>query len=144
MKIAFVAGYGTTSEPKDYSYSDKNLASGNYNYRLKQLDFNGNFEYFNLKNSVRVENPVKYELMQNYPNPFNPVTRIEYSIPKDANISLSIYDNSGKLIAVIDKGYKSAGYYSIEFNASGYSSGVYFYKLEADGYSKVMKMTLIK
>ncbi|MBV6479758.1 MAG: hypothetical protein HGGPFJEG_02551 [Ignavibacteria bacterium] len=144
LKVAFVAGYGTTNEPKSYSYTDRNLSAGVYNYRLKQIDFNGNFEYFNLTKSVTVENPVKYELMQNFPNPFNPVTRIEYALPENASVTLSIYDNSGKLVAVIDKGLKPAGHYSIEFNASGYSSGIYFYKLEANGFNKVMKMTLIK
>jgi len=143
-KLAFVAGFGTTTEPKNYTYVDKNVNVGSYNYRLKQIDFNGNFEYFNLTQSIKVENPAKYDLSQNYPNPFNPVTKIDYVIPENANVTLSIYDNSGKLISVIDKGFKSAGSYSVEFNASGYSSGVYFYKFEANNYSKVMKMTLIK
>jgi len=128
----------------NYTYTDKNLSSGNYNYRLKQIDFNGNFVYYNLGNEVIVNVPAKFSLNQNYPNPFNPSTKIDFEIPADGNVKLSVYDNSGKLVSVITNGFKAAGYYTVDFNASNLSSGVYFYKLESNTLSKVMKMSIIK
>jgi hypothetical protein len=143
-KIGNVSGNGTTTEPRSYTYVDRNLNSGTYNYRLKQIDFNGNFEYFNLSNEVVVGIPSDFSLSQNYPNPFNPSTKIDFQIPTDGNVTLSVYDNSGKLVSVISDGFRAAGYYSVDFNATNLSSGVYFYKLESGNFSKVMKMSLIK
>ena len=77
-KIGNVNGNGTVSEPRDYTFTDKNLNSGNYKYRLKQVDFNGNFDYFELEGSVIIGIPDKFSLSQNYPNPFNPVTNLEF------------------------------------------------------------------
>ncbi|MBK8981922.1 MAG: T9SS type A sorting domain-containing protein [Ignavibacteria bacterium] len=143
-KAGSVTGNGTTTEQQNYTFTDKNLNSGTYNYRLKQIDYNGNFEYFNLSNEVIIAVPVKYNLSQNYPNPFNPSTKIQFEIPVDANVKLSVYDNSGKLVSVITDGFKPAGYYTVDFNATNLSSGIYFYKLETAQYNKVLKMSVIK
>ena len=143
-KIGFVQGNGTTNEIRNYTYSDRNLSSGNYSYRLKQIDFNGNFVYYNLGAEVNVNVPAKFSLYQNYPNPFNPTTKIDFEIPSDGNVKISVYDNSGKLVSTITNGFRAAGYYTVNFNASNLSSGVYFYKLESNNLSKVMKMSVIK
>jgi hypothetical protein len=147
-KAGFVAGNGTTAEPKNYTFTDRGLASGKYNYRLKQVDFNGNYQYFNLSNEVVIGLPEKFELSQNYPNPFNPSTKIEFAIPQDGNVTLSVFDNSGRLVSKISEGFRTAGYYTMDFSASNLSSGVYFYKLEFSGsgseFSKTMKMTVLK
>jgi len=90
------------------------------------------------------ELPTEYSLLQNYPNPFNPTTTIQYSIPKDEYVKLVIYDVTGKVVAELVNGYKSAGRYNVEFNASGYASGIYYYKIEAGMYKSVQKMMLIK
>ncbi|MBK6877987.1 MAG: hypothetical protein IPG99_16455 [Ignavibacteria bacterium] len=90
MKVGFVAGNGTTSSANSYTFTDRNVNSGNYNYRLKQVDFNGNFEYFNLNSEVIIGVPSKFELSQNYPNPFNPSTRINYQLPNDGNVKISV------------------------------------------------------
>ncbi|MBL8007909.1 MAG: T9SS type A sorting domain-containing protein [Ignavibacteria bacterium] len=147
-QAGFVAGNGTTSEPVSYTFRDRNLASGKYNYRLKQIDFNGNYEYFNLSNEVEVGVPEAFTLSQNYPNPFNPSTKIGFDLPKDGNIKLYVYDNSGKQVSTIAEGFRTAGYYTVEFNASNLASGVYFYKLEystnGQTFDKVMKMSVVK
>ena len=147
-KVGFVNGNGTTSNPSSYTFVDRNLNSGTYNYRLKQIDFNGNYEYFNLSSQVIIGIPSKIDLMQNYPNPFNPSTKIDFEIPDMGNVKLNVYDNTGKLVATLINDYRSAGYYTTEFNAVNLPSGIYFYKLEfnANGqnYTKVMKMSLIK
>ncbi|MFZ1321596.1 MAG: T9SS type A sorting domain-containing protein [Ignavibacteria bacterium] len=143
-KVGSVSGNGTSTTANSYSYTDKNLATGNYNYRLKQIDFNGNFEYFNLSNEVNIGVPVKYDLSQNYPNPFNPSTKINYALPTDGQVSIKIFDMSGKEVMSLLNEVKSAGYYSVNFNASNLSSGIYFYSLSAADFSATKKMMLVK
>ncbi|MFZ2865767.1 MAG: hypothetical protein WA440_13525, partial [Ignavibacteriaceae bacterium] len=72
-------GFGTTTEPKSYSFIDSKLETGNYNYRLKQIVLDGSFAYSNTIN-IKIEQPFVFTLDQNYPNPFNPVTSIQYAI----------------------------------------------------------------
>ena len=79
-RVGFVNGNGTTTETQSYSFMDENLVSGKYLYRLKQIDFDGSFEYSN-EVEVIVTVPDRFELSQNYPNPFNPTTKISFSIP---------------------------------------------------------------
>lgn len=143
-KVGSVAGTGTTTSAVNYSFTDRNLASGNYSYRLKQIDFNGNFEYFNLNNEVNVGIPTKFELSQNYPNPFNPSTSINFDLPSDGKVSIKLFDMSGKEVAVLVNEVKTAGYYSVNFNASSLSSGVYFYNITADNFTATKKMILVK
>ena len=82
--------------------------------------------------------------LSNYPNPFNPKTTIQYSIPKDEFVKLTVYDITGKIVKELMNGYKTAGKYSVEFNASSYSSGTYYYRLEAGEYKSIQKMMLVK
>ncbi len=128
-KIGFVSGSGTTNAPKDYSYADRNLETGKYKYRLKQLDFNGNFDYFELAEVVSIGIPDKYDLSQNYPNPFNPVTTINYDLPTDGIVTLKVYDILGRELKTLVNEMKTAGYYKIQFNAADLASGAYFYRL---------------
>lgn len=144
-KISFVEGNGTTNEFRSYSFNDSKLNSGKYSYRLKQIDFNGNFDYFNLQNEIIIGVPDQFELSQNYPNPFNPTTKINFSLPVDSKVKLSIYDMSGKLVAtLINNEFRSANYYSIDFNGANLSSGAYFYTVEAGNNVVTKKMVLIK
>ncbi|MCY7361419.1 MAG: T9SS type A sorting domain-containing protein [Ignavibacteria bacterium] len=143
-RIGYVNGNGTTSTPYNYSYNDNNLISGIYNYRLKQIDFNGNFEYFNLRNEVILESPVSFNLKQNYPNPFNPVTKIDFDIPNDGFVSIKLFDVGGREIKSIVNEFKNAGYYSVQLDASSLPSGVYFYRLESGNFTSTKKITLLK
>jgi len=88
--------------------------------------------------------PTEYQLYQNYPNPFNPVTIIKYDIPKTSVVKIKIYDLTGKEIATLVNQEKEAGSYEMEWNGTGFASGVYFYKFESKDFSKVMRMVLIK
>lgn len=90
------------------------------------------------------EIPEKFDLSQNYPNPFNPVTSINYALPKDGNVTLKIYDNTGREIETLVSEVKRAGYYTIQFNASRLSSGIYFYRITAGDFVQTKKMVLIK
>ena len=83
-------------------------------------------------------------LSQNYPNPFNPTTTINYSIPKEGNVRLTIYSAIGKKEATIVNEYKPAGNYSVQFNGSNLASGIYLYRLESGNYSAAKKFILMK
>lgn len=88
--------------------------------------------------------PNDYTLYQNYPNPFNPSTQIKFGIPKSSLVNIKIFDITGKVVATLINDHKEAGFYSISFNASNLSSGVYFYKITANDFSQVRKMVLLK
>ncbi len=91
-----------------------------------------------------VEIPNTYRLYQNYPNPFNPVTKIKYGVPQNGYIKLTVYDELGKEVQVVDEGYKEANTYEAVFDATNLPSGVYYYKLETDGFTDTKKMVIIK
>lgn len=88
--------------------------------------------------------PTTYALSQNYPNPFNPATKIDYSIPKNSFVTLKIYNVLGQEVATIFTGSQKAGSYTATFDATRYASGIYFYRLQADNYSNIKKMVLLK
>jgi len=144
ITLGNIAGNGTTNSSNDYTYTDRNLLSGIYSYRLKQIDFNGEISYYNLNGDVVIGVPSEFELSQNYPNPFNPETNISFNIPAEGFVSLKVYNTSGKEVSNLINENKPAGYYSVNFNAANLSSGIYYYRIEFNGISKVMKMALIK
>ena len=88
--------------------------------------------------------PEKYSLEQNYPNPFNPTTTISFSTPKQGLVTLKVYDVLGKEIATLVNGIKPAGIYNVDFDASNFASGAYFYKLETAEFTDIKRMILIK
>ncbi len=148
VKAGMVNGNGTVSMPSNYTFTDRGLASGVYNYRLKQIDYNGSFSYFELRGNVSIGVPERFSLSQNYPNPFNPSTKISFDIPSGGFVSLKIYDISGREVASLVNEVKTAGYYTVDFNASNLSSGAYYYKLSlnSDGknFTETKKMLLLK
>jgi photosystem II stability/assembly factor-like uncharacterized protein len=141
--IGFVPGFGTTTETHSYSFTDNDIATGKYFYRLKQIDFDGSFEYSKIV-EVDVVQPFAFTLEQNYPNPFNPSTEIKYQIRVAGFVNLKVYDVLGKEIVVLVQEEKSAGSYDIKFNAVGLPSGIYFYTLKAANYIQTRKMILLK
>ena len=145
-KTGFVAGNGNTNLPVSYTYTDKKLTEGSYRYRLKQIDLNGNYEYFMLQNSsdLVIGKPVSFEVSQNYPNPSNPVSKIDFQVPYDTKVSLKVYDLTGKEVSVLVNGYLPAGFHTVEFNGSNLASGIYIYKLTADNFSDIKKLVLVK
>ncbi len=147
VTISFVKGYGTTTTGQSYSFSDKNLTPGIHIYRLKQIDFSGQYQY---SNTVEADITVKeFSLEQNYPNPFNPSTKISFSLADDSKVVLSVYNILGQQVDVLLNGNLPAGQHKISFNGSSLNSGIYFYKLEAtaengSSFVSIKKMTLIK
>jgi hypothetical protein len=141
--IGFVAGYGTTTEPMSYSFTDENVNTGNYNYRLKQIDYDGSFSYSDIV-EVEVDEPTEFSLEQNYPNPFNPSTKINYSVPIYGNVSLKIYDILGNEVITLVDELKQAGSFDVTFDGSSLSSGVYYYRLTSGEMTTTMKLMLMK
>ncbi len=145
--VAFVAGNGTVSKSRNYSYSDK-VAPGKYSYRLKQIDLDGSFTYSQAVETDVV--PSSFGLDQNYPNPFNPSTKISFSLPVASKVSVLVYNSLGQIVTELANSTFSAGYNEVNFNAAGLTSGIYFYKLSAssvDGnqnFQSMKKMILMK
>jgi hypothetical protein len=133
--IGFINGSGTTSQLKSYSFADRNIGSGKYIYRLKQIDYDGSFAYSN-EVEVNIDAPVTYILEQNFPNPFNPVTIIRFSIPEETNVKLSIYNLLAEEIAVLINEPMTSGFHQVEWRGTDNDNkilptGAYFYKLES-------------
>jgi hypothetical protein len=141
-KISFISGHGNSNSPNNYSFIDNKPLSGKSQYRLKQIDKDGDFKYSKTVEVVSVI--LKYDLAQNYPNPYNPTTLITYSIPTSSNVILKVYNVLGKLITTLVNENQGAGIYKVNFDAGSLSNGVYFYKIQAGNYTAVKKMLLLK
>ena len=143
QKIGYLPGYGTTSQEQKYSYVESNVVSGNYFYRLKQIDFDGTVNYSN-ELSINITAPTDFTLEQNYPNPFNPTTTIKYSVPELSYVTLKVFDVLGQEIITLINEEKPAGTYEIEFVVTVLPSGIYFYKLQTEDFFETKKMLLLK
>jgi agmatine/peptidylarginine deiminase len=142
-KISFLPGFGTSTEKHFYTFTDKPDNGGKISYRLKQIDFNGDFNYSKIV-EVDFNLPKEFSIAQNYPNPFNPVTKIEFVIPNSSLVILKIYDVLGREVSTIVNEEKQPGTYEVEFNGSDLPSGVYLYTLRAGTFIESKKMLLLK
>jgi len=142
--ISFIEGHGNSNSPKQYNFIDTDIGlSGNYYYRLKQIDNDGTFEYSDVV-SVEVGVPNKFYLSQNYPNPFNPETRIDFTLPEKKLVTIRVYNTLGEQVAELANEEKEAGSYSVTFHASRLPSGVYIYRLQTSEFAEIKKMTFLK
>jgi len=143
--IGYVEGYGTTTETNTYQYIDNisDLQATSLSYRLKQIDFDGSYEYSDV---VEVTNlaPTDFALHQNFPNPYNPTTTITYSLPIKSQVDLVIYNTLGESVTQLVNEEKEAGNYEVKFDATALPSGIYFYRLQAGSYNQTKKMILLK
>ena len=142
-KIGYVPGHGTTTKNQTYSYTDSKVASGNYTYRLKQIDYDGTIDYSD-EVAVEVTAPLEFTLEQNYPNPFNPSTLIKYSIPENGFVTLDVYNLLGEKVASLVNSIQEAGRYEIIFDASELASSIYVYSLKSGSFNSIKKMLLMK
>lgn len=146
--IGFVEGAGNSNTEKKYNYEDRKVNTGKYQYRMKQIDFNGNYSYKNLNSEINMGTPKKFNLSQNYPNPFNPTTKIDYELPQDCNVKVIMYDALGREIRTLVNETKKAGIYTVDFDGNNLASGFYFYRLitNAAGNELIItkKMTFVK
>jgi len=143
-QIGFVMGSGNSSKEISYSYIDADAYEvGTYYYRLRQVDFDGKFEYSSIV-SVNVKAPDKYTLLQAYPNPFNPVTNIEFNLKENGYVRLLVYNTLGQVVQTLIDDDLNAGKHKVTFNAKNLASGIYIYKLNVNGFTDTKKIVLVK
>jgi hypothetical protein len=142
-KIAFIPGHGSSSSPKEYSYTDKNLTGGTkFKYRLKQIDNNGQFKY---SKEIEIQIvPKQFALYQNYPNPFNPSTTIKFDLPEASKVILNVYNILGQKVVTLLNKTVDAGFHQMIFNGDNFPSGTYIYRIQAGNFIQTKKMLLIK
>lgn len=158
---SFVPGHGTTVEPQYYSFTDYSAAAASWYYRLRQIDLDGTEHYtdailVDVLTSVPEEAPRVFSLAQNYPNPFNPTTTIVFTLPflgtngaegregVGSFVSLKVYDLLGRELATLVNEEKVPGAYMVTWNASGFASGGYIYRLTAGRYVDAKRLLLLK
>ena len=142
-EIVFVGG-GVPINGEKLSYHVKSVdLSDQLSIPSNQINYwvEGQIPDSPVKNDIK---PDKYSISQNYPNPFNPVTKINFALPKQGFVTLKIYDIAGREIKTLVNEFKQIGYYSVDFNGSSLSSGVYFYKIQSGNFVSVKRMVLIK
>ena len=141
--IGFVKGAGTSTNQHNYSFTDRDLVAGKYFYRLKQIDYDGKYE-FSKAIEVDVRPLDNFTLEQNYPNPFNPTTTIGYVLNEKSNIKLTLYNALGKEIAVLVNEEQDKGYHKTVVNADKLARGGYVYKLQAGSLLETKKRRLLR
>ncbi len=144
-----LVGQGTTSQAHNYAYTDQGVQVGKtYRYALRSTDLNGTIHDYPQTVTVEVTRLAPrvftYKLEQNYPNPFNPSTRIIYQVAAPSEVKVEVFDMLGRKVATLVNERKEAGEYSVNFNAQGLSSGVYFYRLQTEKFVQTKKMMLVK
>ncbi len=147
-------GAGPSSSPKSYSYTDSTVVKGaTYSYELQSVSIYGVTKQFSSLSVTGVygepTTPKTFALLQNYPNPFNPTTAISYELAANSYVTLKVYDILGREVATLVNGQENAGVYKVNFNASRYASGVYFYRMMADSpngksFTAIKKLVLLK
>ncbi|MBC8488049.1 MAG: T9SS type A sorting domain-containing protein, partial [Bacteroidetes bacterium] len=130
----YVDKLGYVSDTKSISAAGSNDAPINVDFSIRKPGED------NFKNTT----PVNFKLSQNYPNPFNPATTINFDIPVNGNVTLQVFDLSGREVDVLINEFRTEGTYSVNFNGESYSSGVYFYRLTVNNFTDTKKMLLIK
>jgi Secretion system C-terminal sorting domain/Bacterial Ig domain len=150
IQNSFVQGHGTTVVPHDYSFTDESATPGGWYYRLKQIDLDGTITFSEpvyvdvLTSAADQLIPKEVLLAQNYPNPFNPSTNIKFDLPKSSEVRLNVLDMLGREVSVLVSGEIEAGYHEVRFDASGLSSGVYFYRLQVGDFVQTRKLLLLR
>lgn len=141
--IGRVKAAGNSTSKIDYRFVDANLIGNQLSYRLKLVDLDGSYTY-SQEVEINSSLPTSFSLSQNYPNPFNPTTKINYTVPFDSKVTISIYSITGELVMDLVNDFVSAGSYSVDFNGSNLASGMYIYKMTAGNFTQTNKMMLMK
>jgi hypothetical protein len=142
------------SDSQEVTLTFTPTVASNYSGRVKLMNnSNNNTEYQILLIGAGITEavtdpatglPTEFELSQNYPNPFNPTTDIQFALPHDADVSLTVINLLGQEVATVASGFQSAGFHTVSFNAVNLPSGLYFYKLDAGDFTAIRKMMLLK
>ena len=143
QSIGFIPGSGNSNSLKSYTYTDNAIPSGSYQYRLKQIDTDGSFQYSGFV-EVLIGTPTDFALSQNYPNPFNPSTTINFDVPLQSEVTLTLFNALGEVVKELVKGACEPGRHEVSVNTTNLPSGVYIYRLQAGGFMQTKKMVLIR
>jgi len=139
-----VPGAGNTTEPRDYEFIVRDVRPGRYGFRLKQVDFDGAFEYSESV-EVSVELPERYLLEEPYPNPFNPVAKIRFAVNNTEDVTVSLYDALGQRKAVLFEGIAAGNkLYELTINGESLASGTYIVRLMGAGFTESKALILLK
>ncbi|HXX64200.1 MAG TPA: T9SS type A sorting domain-containing protein, partial [Bacteroidota bacterium] len=144
-----IPGHGTTLAAQHYSYTDQSVSSGDWSYRLRQIDLDGS-SHFSTAVAVTIQptsvggTPGSYALLQNYPNPFNPSTTIRYVLAAPAHTSVSVFSVTGQKVATLVDEQQEAGQHSVQFRAPELASGIYLYRIQSGSFSDAKKLVLTK
>jgi len=140
--------WNVTKGASSYQIADGN---GGKTFRPKTMAATGSMELrgsgmskFSIQVMANGELPKRYALDQNYPNPFNPSTTIKYDLPKDSKVSLKVFDILGREVSTLVNGEEKAGFKSVEWNGTGFATGVYFFRLQAGDFTATKKLLLLK
>jgi hypothetical protein len=139
VAIGFENGAGNSQVQRTYSFTDRNRPTGKFFYRLKQVDYDGKFKMSNIV-SAEINGRISFELAQSFPNPSHGSATITYSVPVKSHVRLVLYDAQGRVVSVLQNGERSAGRYAISVPENLLKSGVYYYKMEAGGFTSTRKM----
>ena len=143
QKIGTIKASGNSSSPKSYTFSDNDILTGKYNYRLRMVDNDGSAVYSNVVNTD-VVSPARFELGNAYPNPWNPSTTIRYNVPMSSPVTIRVFDAIGREVSTLVNEVKPAGSYQITMNGRGLSSGMYFYQMTAGNFTETKKFIMLK
>ncbi|MCH7976866.1 MAG: T9SS type A sorting domain-containing protein [Bacteroidetes bacterium] len=145
VSVGFVEGHGTTTETNNYSFVTNVLERGGiHSFRLKQVDYDGQFEYSN-EVEVAVDVPGSYALESAYPNPFNPSTAVRFSVAQSQHVTITLYDALGRQVADLYDGYAEANHFeTIRVDGSFLPSGTYSVRLEGETVLGTTRIVLIK
>ncbi len=149
VNSTLIPGAGTSADKKQYNFTDETNSSNNtLYYKVEQMDTDGTSTFYG---PVQLSGALAtyYSLRRNYPNPFNPTTNIEYTIAKEGNVDVSIYNIQGQLIKNLVNTQQAAGYYNLKWDATdmygnSVSTGIYFVKMQSGDFTKIHKMTFEK
>ncbi len=142
--IGFVEGHGTTTEARNYTFTTDALQGGVHTFRLKQVDFDGQFEYSH-EVEVAVDVPGSYVLERAYPNPFNPTTTVRFKVAQAQEVTLALYDALGRRVAELFSGYAEANRYAtVQVDGSALPSGTYTVRLEGETVHGATRVVLVK
>jgi hypothetical protein len=142
--LGFVEGHGTTTEAQTYGYTVGDMAVGTHTFRLKQIDFDGAFEYSD-ELEVSVETPGTHVLTSAYPNPFNPQSQFTLAVAQEQHVTAELYNTLGRRVAVLFNGTVEANQVQlVTIDGAGLSSGMYIVRVNGERFSDALTVTLLK
>jgi hypothetical protein len=143
-KVGHVEGYGTTLEPREYTYTVSDLSPGRYVFRLKQIDFDGAFAYSETV-AATVALPDQFVLESAYPNPFNPSTTIRFAVATEQGVTLTLIDAHGRRVRTLYQGDVAANEsHLVRIDGEGLASGSYVVRLAGNGFVATERVVLAK